>query len=144
MNITVEVSGLKGVEDALAQAGPKLAKRALRRALKAGADKFTADAKSRAPILKIPTANRKAGDLRDAITSVIKLSAKEEYGTARIGPKYTGKGSDDPGVYGMFQEFGTKTDPAQPFMRGAFESEKDAALSVFTEVMVEEVAKLDK
>ena len=38
MDITVEVQGLKGVEDALAQAGPKLAKRALRKALKAGGD----------------------------------------------------------------------------------------------------------
>ena len=113
MNITVEITGLKGVEDALAQAGPKLAKRAMRKALKAGAAKFVADAKARAPILKTPTKNRRAGDLRDAITSVIKLSPKQESGRARVGPKYTGKGADDPGVYGLFQEFGTKDSPAK-------------------------------
>ena len=32
VNMTVEIEGLKGVEDALTQAGPKLAKRALRKA----------------------------------------------------------------------------------------------------------------
>jgi hypothetical protein len=36
MKLTVEIVGLKGVEDALSQAGPKLAKRALRKALVAG------------------------------------------------------------------------------------------------------------
>jgi HK97 gp10 family phage protein len=144
MNITVEITGLKGVEDALAQAGPKLAKRAMRKALKAGADKFVADAKARAPILKTPTKNRRAGDLRDAITSVIKLSPKQESGRARVGPKYTGKGADDPGVYGLFQEFGTKDSPAQPFMRAAFDKEKGQALNAFTEVMVGEVQKLNK
>ena len=38
MELTVEIVGLKGVEDALSQAGPKLAKRALRKALVAGAE----------------------------------------------------------------------------------------------------------
>jgi HK97 gp10 family phage protein len=144
VNIAVEVTGLKGVEDALAQAGPKLAKRALRKALKAGTDKFVAEARARAPILKSPTPNRKAGDLRDSITSVIRLSPKQESGRARVGPKYTGKGSDDPGVYGLFQEFGTKDSPAQPFMRAAFETEREPALKAFTEVMAEEVQKLGK
>ena len=40
MDLTVEIIGLKGVEDALSQAGPKLAKRALRKALVAGAELF--------------------------------------------------------------------------------------------------------
>ncbi len=144
MNITVEVSGLKGVEDALAQAGPKLAKRAMRKALKAGAEKFVAEAKARAPVLKTPTKNRRAGDLRDAITSLIKLSPKQDRGRARVGPKYTGKGSDDPGVYGMFQEFGTRDAPAQPFLRSTFDGQHDAALEAFTDVMSGEVRKLDK
>ena len=67
MDITVEVQGLKGVEDALAQAGPKLAKRALRKALKAGGDLMVASAKSRAPLLKVATKRRQPGELRDSI-----------------------------------------------------------------------------
>jgi HK97 gp10 family phage protein len=61
-----------------------------------------------------------------------------------VGPKYTGKGADDPGVYGLFQEFGTKDSPAQPFMRAAFDKEKGQALNAFTEVMAGEVQKLNK
>ena len=62
MDISVEVQGLKGVEDALAQAGPKLAKRALRKALKAGGDLMVASAKSRAPLLKVATKRRQPGE----------------------------------------------------------------------------------
>src|SRR6266849_586125 len=66
MEMTVEIVGLKGVEDALSQAGPKLAKRALRKALVAGAELFEAAAKKNAPVLAKATPNRRPGELRDA------------------------------------------------------------------------------
>ena len=145
MDITVEVQGLKGVEDALAQAGPKLAKRALRRALKAGGDRMVAGAKSRAPLLKVATKRRQPGELRDSIGMKIALSAKQESGTVTIGPlKDKSKGKDSPGTWGMFVEFGSVHGAAQPFMRPGFDSSSKAALEAFTEVIREGVETLDK
>ena len=145
MDITVEIQGLKGVEDALAQAGPKLAKRALRRALKAGGDILLASAKSRAPLLKEATKQLKPGDLRDSIGMKIALSAKQERGTVTIGPlKDKAKGKDSPGTWGMYVEFGSVHGAAQPFMRPGFDTASQAALDAFTEVIREGVETLNK
>ena len=145
MDIKVDVQGLKGVEDALAQAGPKLAKRALRKALKAGGDLLVASARSRAPLLKVATKRRQPGELRDSIGMKIVLSAKQESGTVTIGPlKDKAKGKDSPGTWGMFVEFGSVHGPAQPFMRPGFDSSSQAALEAFTEVIREGVETLNK
>jgi len=145
MQITVNISGLQGVEDALHDAGPKLAKAALRKGLRAGADIFIADAKSRAPILKKPHPHRNPGDLKDSIGAVIKMSPKQEYGTVHVGPKRErGKGSEQPGVYGMFVEFGTDDAAAQPFMRPAFDSKHQQAQEAFTAEMKAGVEALGK
>ena len=145
MDITVEVQGLKGVEDALAQAGPKLAKHSLRKALKAGGDLMVASAKSRAPLLKVATKRRQPGELRDSIGMKIALSAKQERGTVTIGPlKDKAKGKDSPGTWGMYVEFGSVHGAAQPFMRPGFDTASQAALDAFTEVIREGVETLNK
>ena len=133
MNISVNVEGLKGVEDALAQAGPKIARRALRKGLNAGADAFIAAAKALAPVLKKGTPQRRSGELRDSITKKTKLSAKEESGTVIIGPEYKKEdGKQSPGVYGLLVEYGLHG-PTQPFMRPGFDEANQAALNAFTE-----------
>ncbi len=144
MEITVQIQGLQGVEDALAQAGPKLAKASLRKALKAGAEIFTEETKTRAPVLAEATPRRKPGELRDSIDMRIDLSPKQEAGTVRIGPKYEGERKDSPGLYGMFVEFGSIHGAAQPFMRPGFDSGKEQALESFTEEMKAGVETLGK
>jgi HK97 gp10 family phage protein len=132
MKLTVEIVGLKGVEDALSEAGPKLAKRALRKALVAGADLFKAAAKKNAPVLAKATPNRRPDELRDAIDMTVKLSGKQESGVARVGIRRDkGKGSQSPAVWGSFVEFGSIHGAAQPFMRPAFEQAKTRAQEVF-------------
>lgn len=134
MEVTVKIEGLKGVEDALSQAGPKLAQRAMRKALKAGGDVFLERAKERAPILKKATPQRRPGELRDAIMEVVKLSPKQEAGTARVGLKHDKeKGSQSPGVYGLFVEFGSVHNTAHPYMRPGYDAGKQEAERVFTE-----------
>ena len=147
MDLTVEIVGLKGVEDALSQAGPKLAKRALRKALVAGADLFEAAAKKNAPILAKASPNRRPGELRDAIDMTVKLSGKQESGVARVGlrrGKGKGKGSQSPAVWGSLVEFGSIHGAAQPFMRPAFEQAKTRAQEVFTDEIRKGVETLDK
>lgn len=135
MNLTVNIEGLKGIEDALAQAGPKIAKRALRKGLNAGADVLIAAAKAKAPVLQKGTPQKRPGELRDSITKKVTLSAKEESGTVVIGPEYkSDEGTQSPGVYGFIVEFGLHG-PTQPFMRPGFDEANKAALDVFTEEM---------
>jgi HK97 gp10 family phage protein len=136
MTITVDLQGLKGVEDALAAAGPKLAKRAMRKALKAGAAQMIAAAKERAPV--------RTGALKTSITSSTKLSPKEEVGRTRIAASSVGDRRKGPARYALFQEFGTKNQAAKPFLRPAFDAANKAASEAFTAVMAEEVKHLDK
>ena len=134
VEVTVKIEGLREVEEALAQAGPKLAKRAMRKALKAGGDVFLQRAKERAPILKKATPQRQPGELRDAITEVVTLSPKEESGRARVALKHDkSKGIQSPGVYGLFVEFGSVHNTAQPYMRPGYDAGKQEAERVFTE-----------
>jgi len=145
MKMTVEIEGLKGVEDALSQAGPKLAKRALRKALVAGAEQFEAAAKKNAPVLAKATARRQPGELRDAIDMNVKLSGTQESGVARVGIRRgKEKGSDSPAVWGSFVEFGSIHGAAQPFMRPAFEQAKARAQEVFTDEIKKGVETLGK
>ena len=145
MKMTVEIEGLKGVEDALSQAGPKLARRALRKALVAGAEQFEASAKKNAPVLTKATDRRQPGELRDAIDMNVKLSGTQESGVARVGIRRgKEKGSDSPAVWGSFVEFGSIHGAAQPFMRPAFEQAKARAQEVFTDEIKKGVETLGK
>ena len=145
MDFTVKVEGLKGVEDALTGAGPKLAKTALRKALDAGGEVFLSQAKSRAPVLQTPTPARTPGELRDAILEVTSMKGREQQGRARIGLRHDAeKKTESPGVYGLFVEFGTHHMKAQPYMRPAYDAANREAETVFTEEIRRGVANLKK
>ncbi|HEV8189443.1 MAG TPA: HK97-gp10 family putative phage morphogenesis protein [Pyrinomonadaceae bacterium] len=145
MEVTVNVVGLEGVEQTLANAGVKLAKKTIRRGLKAGAETMVAAILPKVPVLVEGTPQRKPGELRDAIKVKYKLSAKEEQGTAIIGPEWKA-GDDDqsPGLYGLFVEVGSVHNIAKPYMRPGFDEAHNAALESFTEVVREGVATMNK
>jgi HK97 gp10 family phage protein len=143
MELTVNVQGLQGLEDALAQAGPKIARRALRAGLKASSDVILAATLPHVPILKVGTPQREPGELRDAMVAKIKLSATEEAGYAVIGPEYKkADGAQSPGVYGLMVELGSVHGRAQPYMRPGWEESKNAALDTFASKMREGVDSL--
>jgi len=145
MDLKVNIEGLRGVEEALQEAGPKLAKKYLRKALLAGGEVFQQAARDRAPVLKEATTQRQPGELRDSIDVRITLSAKEESGTAHVGPRREkGGGSDQPGVWGMFEEFGSIHGAAQPYMRPAFDEAGTRAQEAFTEVLKAGLESLGK
>jgi HK97 gp10 family phage protein len=145
MELKVEVLGLKGLEDALTQAGPKLARACLRKGLTAGGQLFVDAAKQRAPVMHEATPRRQPGELRDAIAMKVTLSAKQESGTARIGLIYDkAKGNQSAGVWGSFIEFGSVHGAAQPYMRPGYEGTKNDALEVFAETLREALPSLAK
>lgn len=143
MDIKIDVKGLQGIEDALAQAGPKLAKRVLRKGLKAGGEVLLEAVKGLTPVATQGTPQREPGELRDAMAMKIKLSAKEESGYCIIGAEYKKEdGNQSPGVYNSFVEFGSVHGPPQPHMRPGFDQANRRALDAFTETVREGVNSL--
>lgn len=137
MQVTCTVS-LNGLEGKLNELGPKLARSHLRKALKAAAEIWVVDAKSRVPV--------DTGDLRDSIRSLVVTSASQEMGKASVGPcmspelkKSGGDTSQDPGVYGRFVELGLDSRKMKrtPFLRPAYDSKGDAVVAKFVEVLAE-------
>lgn len=127
--MTVKVD-LQGLEQKLHDLGPKIAKRTLRKSLKAVGTMWVDAVKARAP--------KDSGDLANSISMKMRTRPNDESGSVTVGPAYTGKGSQDPGVYGMFVEFGLKNKqmyPRQPFLRPAFDATAEKAIEVFAETM---------
>jgi phage protein, HK97 gp10 family len=141
----INVLGLKEIQSTLDKLPARLGEKVVRAALRAAAQPMRKDAQARAPVLKKPQWNRKAGTVKKSIT--IKRSKKDKYGvyltvaglSAKKVKEFTGgtrrkstNNPDDP-WYWVFLEFGTANQPAQEFMRPAFESQKFAAIRRFEE-----------
>jgi len=136
MDITVKVEGLKGVEDALADLGPKLARSALRKGLSEAAKPMVAKAKALAPVDNGKVPGSKPGELRDSIGAVVQTK-KDGSAKAIIGPRYNkADGNQSPGVYGKFVEFGSVHNPVpSPFLRASFDGSNKEALDKFVDVV---------
>lgn len=124
---------LNGLEKALQELGPKLARKALRKAVKQVGEMWESEMKARVPV--------DSGDLKDSIKykitakkgkqgepSTMKVSVGPAFGTTS---RNEGDGSQQPGVYGMFEEFGTKKSTPHPFMRPTFDATADKAVQIF-------------
>jgi len=132
MAVTVQVEGLTELNQTLLDLGDKVAKQFLRKAGKAASDLFVQAAKQRAPVLKKPTRRRQAGALRDSITAQVSLR-KGKGLVVRVGP-------DKKVFYAHFVEFGTSKMSPHPYMRPAWDGEKDAALNAFAESLKASIA----
>jgi len=123
--VTVSVD-LHGTEEALLQAGPKIAKRLFRRALKSVGEVWKTALRGKVPV--------DSGDLRESIDYIVKLSPKQDSGTVTVGPTYDG-------VYGMFVEFGlqVKKYVFHPFMRPTFDATAEAVIKVFADGLREDL-----
>ena len=129
--VSIQVHGLRELEEELAKFGPEVAKRVLRKAIKEGGEPMRAEAARLAP-RSSSGADKKGWHLADSI--FMKIGTKKgkswvetlfgvEQGsvTAMIGfDKYT--------FYGMFQELGTRFHAAHPFLRPAFDNESENAV----------------
>jgi HK97 gp10 family phage protein len=139
--VTAKVRGAEHINDVLAQLGKRVATRALKKAVEQGAQPVLEEAKARAPILKQPDGRRKPGELRDSICAEVKLNARKGTARAKIGPKRTeGAGRQDPGCWGLMEEFGSVHNPAQPYLRPAYDSKGDAAVEELTESLRSAIA----
>jgi HK97 gp10 family phage protein len=159
MSISVQVSGLKELDLALGQLPKSVAKATLVRTLKKAGEPIAQAARAAAPI--------DDGTLRDSIVVSARLKNKvgmAEFGAAlkaglgvgaarsalRDARRAAGGGSFaemyvgpsmGKGVlrYAHLQEFGTSKHAAHPFMRPAWDSEKDSALSIIRRELGNEI-----
>jgi len=125
---TVKITGLRELEQKLRDETKKVAKRTLRRAAKDASEIWENAISERAPAL--------TGFLKSQITMSSKATGGDE------GSLQVMVGPSKKAYYGIFQEFGTRFQKANPFMRPAFEQTKDEVLNVFVENLKHELTAL--
>jgi HK97 gp10 family phage protein len=133
--VTVQVKGLAEIERRLRDLGPRIVRKVLLHACRRGAQKFAAAARAKAPV--------DTGELKRNITVKTKLDKAKGSAYGIVGVRYKKLGAQDPAVYAMFDEFGRADQAAQPFLRPAFDENKQQALEEFASDLKQEVAKVD-
>jgi HK97 gp10 family phage protein len=152
MPLSIQVAGFQEVERTLKEFAPKLRRKALRKALKAGGDVIATEVKLRAPVrTDVATGRSNAlppGALRADITVQVQTSSNEVAGVAKIGP------SPKTDHVARWVEFGHRMVthrpgqrqigqvPAHPFMRPAFDSSRDEAVAAFGDTLLQAVAEM--
>lgn len=126
----IQVQGLKELQVAMRDLPRKLQRSTIQKALRAAALPMRDDARSRVPV--------NTGAVRRQIVvqrSRLFTGKNGIFGVVlrvrAINKRMRAKGVADP-FYWKFLEFGTSKMPAQPFMRPAFEGNKQRALDVLT------------
>ncbi|WP_443090318.1 HK97-gp10 family putative phage morphogenesis protein [Basfia succiniciproducens] len=140
-NLTVKITGLKELGQAMNSLERKVKNRIAVKAMRKGGAIIREQARANAPTLKRQVPHRKRGTLRKAISSSTKM---DKNGTVRTtifvrqlktkkiiefkgtNGKSGAYNPNDP-FYWRFVEFGTSKMPAQPFLRPAFSSKKEQA-----------------
>ena len=111
----IKVHGLKDIEKVLRQLPLKARQRVVMNGLRAGARLIAKDAKARVPV--------RTGALRDSITvATVRKSKRSARRQVLIGFK------KPVSRRAHLTEFGTKFQPAEPFMRPALDSQGPAAI----------------
>jgi HK97 gp10 family phage protein len=119
MTITMKVEGLEGVMAALRELPDATAKNVMKRVLLKRAEPFAETARRLVPVDQ--------GHLKNSIHVATKLTKRQKGRHRKVHRDdvevFVGPGTD-PAAH--LQEYGTSRHPAQPFMRPAFDQNKDA------------------
>lgn len=127
--VSIQVHGLRELEEELAKFGPEVAKRTLRAAVKKAGEPIREEAARLAPR---GTGDKKGPHLADDI--VLRIGAKKGKSFSEVlfgvesGSVTAQIGFTKETFYGMFQEFGTRFHAAHPFLRPAFDNESENAV----------------
>lgn len=152
LKATVEVLGLEELKKSLHLLSKTGAKRAIRKAMRAGTNKMLAATKENAPVdtglmkksLVVRALKRKRGRIgfRIGFKNVHELLAKsnnttvEEEAKAKLSSHIKGKKRH---FYPAVVEYGSQNHEPNPFMRSAFERHKDESKRTITEVAHREI-----
>lgn len=134
--VTVKVEGLREIEEELNKLKVSTGRAALRRTLRRSAQPLADLAEQNAPEDK--------GNLRESITVSTKLNTRESRSHRKMfrddrAAAEMFVGTNDPA--GSKQEFGTVYHAPQPFMRPAWDADKDSLLGRIVDDLRKEVAR---
>lgn len=156
VKVTVRVTGLKEIDAALGELDKRTARAVSRRTLVKALSPMADVAEEKAPFLR--------GDLKRSITTTTKKPKGGDAGKAAFAEVLRGGGdrsearaallaANKGGAFAqafmgpgrnpqaIMQEFGTVNHPPQPYMRPAFDEEKDATVQRVARTMGEEIDK---
>lgn len=147
----VRVEGLRELSDRLEKLDKKVAGQVVRKAAITGARLIRDEAKNRVPVdtgvLKQNIVikrfrTRGKGNVRYGIglvsSKAVYSNTKTNRKKGRVGKSYY----QDKAFYGHMVEFGTRKMKARPFLRPAFESQKEKAVDVVKNTLKQEIDKL--
>lgn len=121
MTLKVKIEGLDDLKRNFEKLERKTKKKHLRKALRAGAKPIRDEAKRRAPRRTSPPARTEGKPLH----RTVKVRAAPRQKGMDLALQVTTAG------HGIFLEFGTVHIAPQPFLRPAFDQQKDASISEF-------------
>lgn len=121
MSFTVELVGMRELEQNLKQLPKAIKRRVALNALRKGGEPIAKMARALAPV--------EQGNLREGINVLATLSRSQAADKGSVAPveMYVGAGQHPQAIT---QEFGTWFHPAQPFLRPAWESQRMTALDL--------------
>jgi HK97 gp10 family phage protein len=149
-DVTIKISGLDELEQRLTDLAPKMAKKVIRKAGKAGGEIIRSAIAARAPRLTgnldqhIVMTTRADGS-KGTLVVVIGPQKLAGYfkGATREGKNVTFKGEIHyADVAARMAEFGSKHQPPRPFMGPAFDSSADQALGAFVNSLSDSLSDL--
>ena len=139
--VTMKIGGLRELQAKLQQMAPNVARNGLRAATSAGAALIRDEAKARAPVdtgemkRDIQMKRDRESATYRAVYSVYVRAGKK----SRLSGK--ARGVDKDSYYWRFVEFGTCKMAARPFMRPAFEAQKEAAVEAIRDKLAQRIAE---
>lgn len=153
--LQVRLEGIDELARVMDQLPKKIRQKAVRGALREAGKVIQSAARLAAPVLQAPTATRKPGTVKRAISVRASKFARQKgmegvfvsvrplrgARTKRLG-RAGAKNPNDP-YYWHFLEFGTRKMSARPFMRPAANSKGAAAIQKFMQSVVPQIEKLN-
>jgi HK97 gp10 family phage protein len=135
--VTAKLEGFRELDAALGKLPKATAKNVLRRVLKKAAQPIDDDASAAAPFL--------TGGLQKSVITGTRLTRSQRRGSYLQTSNYYAEIHIGTSLSkGMFQEFGTFKDAAQPWFRPAWDSNQDRALTIIKVELGGEIEKAAK
>jgi HK97 gp10 family phage protein len=129
----VKVEGFRELEASLSELPKATGKAVLRRVLKAAGEPIMSSAQQKAPVL--------TGQLETSIVTSTRLSRRQARLARRVGKSTVEMHVGTKNEAAVPQEFGTARQGAQPFMRPAWDENKDQALDIIKSDLGSEIEK---
>lgn len=128
--VTVKITGVEELGERMREFPDKLLVKGVRNALRAGGELLRLALSAAAPRAEDVTHGHEPGFLADHIAAKATVSTKNDKGSVKVGPVAKA-------FWGMFPEFGTRHQPAKPWMRPTFEANAQKALDAFVDSLKE-------